>query len=192
MHPWQLHSGRAFHMIVSWFIVSFALSVANAQTAQEQPRFAKGLIPEAPALAIPNAHIPFRGILTGGQPTPAQLEEAKSLGYKTVINLRPPQEEKEFDEAAAIKELGLRYVSIPVAGAADIRPGKAQELVAALADPSHYPVLIHCKSGNRVGALFALDAGISGNASVDEAIEIGRKAGLTQLEETVRERLQER
>ncbi len=50
------------------------------------------------------------------------------------------------------------------------------------------PVLLHCRTGNRVGALLALRASMQG-ASDEEALEIGRKAGLGSLETAVVEQL---
>jgi protein tyrosine phosphatase (PTP) superfamily phosphohydrolase (DUF442 family) len=52
------------------------------------------------------------------------------------------------------------------------------------------PVLLHCGSGNRVGAVLALRHSLSG-ASEEEAIAFGNDAGLTKLEDVVRERLSE-
>ena len=49
--------------------------------------------------------------------------------------------------------------------------------------------MVHCASGNRVGALFALKAFHLEDADVESALASGREAGLTKLEETIRERL---
>ena len=50
------------------------------------------------------------------------------------------------------------------------------------------PVLIHCASSNRVGALLALRESLRG-ASDEEALEFGKQAGMTRLEPLVKERL---
>ncbi|MGB5737928.1 MAG: hypothetical protein WBM54_01160, partial [Woeseia sp.] len=76
-----------------------------------------------------------------------------------------------------------------IAGPDDVTFENAAKLDALLAEFAG-PVLLHCGSGNRVGALFALRAKAAG-ASDDEAIAVGRAAGLTQLEETVRRTLAE-
>jgi protein tyrosine phosphatase (PTP) superfamily phosphohydrolase (DUF442 family) len=65
----------------------------------------------------------------------------------------------------------------------------AEKLDAILAEADG-PVLVHCGSGNRVGALLALRASING-ASDEEALELGRQAGLTRAEAVVLERLDE-
>jgi len=51
-----------------------------------------------PKIDIPNALIPKPDILTGGQPTPQQLEQAKQAGYRTIVNLRPAAEMSEWSE----------------------------------------------------------------------------------------------
>jgi hypothetical protein len=53
-------------------------------------------------------------ICTGGQPTMAELEKLKQEGVRAVINLRRPSEYNAEEEAAKVRELGLRYVNIPV------------------------------------------------------------------------------
>ena len=49
-------------------------------------------------------------------------------------------------------------------------------------------MLVHCASGNRVGALIALSAADEG-VPVEEALARGRAAGMTSTEARVRELL---
>src|SRR3546814_15750556 len=63
----------------------------------------------------------------GGQPTPAHLAELVREGVHTVINLRAPEEPTEYDEAAEAARLGLHYVSLPIAGAADRDRARVRE-----------------------------------------------------------------
>lgn len=164
--------------------VTLLCAVAPAVLAQQT-------VPEtrpdmnAPVLPIPNARQPFPGVLTGGQPSPQQLEEAARLGYRVVIDLREP-DERDWDEAAEVTAHGMRYVSIPVGGAHDVTVDKARELAAALGAATGQPVIVHCGSGNRVGALFALKARFLDGETAEKAIEIGRAAGLAGLEAHVR------
>ena len=53
------------------------------------------------------------------------------------------------------------------------------------------PVPVHCGSGNRIGALLAIGTALFDGALLDEALELGRDAGLTRLERTTREYLRE-
>jgi uncharacterized protein (TIGR01244 family) len=142
-----------------------------------------------PKIDIPNALIPKTDILTGGQPTPQQLEQAKQAGYRTIVNLRPPTEMSEWNEEDKARQLGFNYVSIPVAGSSGLTMQNAEKLHAVLENPANYPLIVHCASGNRVGALFALHAAHYEGKTIEEAIRWGKTAGLTGLEAEVRQRL---
>lgn len=139
---------------------------------------------------IPNARIPMEGVLSGGQPTREQIEAAAAAGFKTVINLRTGGEEGFAWEAETVERLGMRYVTIPVAGAGGVSFENAARLDAALRESREAgPVLLHCGSGNRIGALLALRAASVEGKEPDEALRIGLDAGLTRLEGRVRELL---
>lgn len=135
---------------------------------------------------LPNAREPEPDLLTGGQPSRACLEAARAAGYRTVVNLRPAGEFKDFDESRVARELGFDYVTIPIAEASDLDGEAVTALDAVLADPQRRPALIHCGSGNRVGALFAVHAHRKRGLGVDEALACGERAGLTKLREAVR------
>lgn len=125
--------------------------------------------------------------ISTGQPDAALLAQAKAAGYAAVIDLRTAAEDRGMDEAAEVEAAGLTYHSLPVDGAKGTTFANARVLQDMLAGIDG-PVLLHCRSGNRVGALLALTAAEAG-ASLDEALDIGRKAGLTTLEPIVIERL---
>jgi len=142
-----------------------------------------------PTLDILNAKTPFEGVLTGGQVTEEALAAAAAAGYRTVVNLRILEEEGAWDETALVEGLGMRFVHLPMAGAAGLTEDNARALAAVLDEPENYPVLIHCGSGNRVGALLALKAFVLDGEDAETALQIGHSAGLTRLEPAVRERL---
>ncbi len=137
-------------------------------------------------LDIPNFCTPASGLCTGGRPQPEQLAKAAEQGIKMVVNFCPPGETPGYDEGAVVKELGMSYHNIPVGGAADLSWAAVDEFTSIMnhADPEHR-VLVHCASGNRVGAMFALKAFRSEGKNIDQALEIGRAAGLTGLEPVV-------
>jgi len=140
---------------------------------------------------LPNACQPEANLLTGGQPSRACLKAARDAGYHTVVNLRPPGEFEEFDEAQAVHELGMSYACIPIAGPPDLTPAAAEALDEMMNKAGDRPVLVHCASGNRVGALFALRAGFKQGMNVDDALACGDSRGLTApaLREMVRAKL---
>lgn len=127
-------------------------------------------------------------IAVSGQPDEENLKKASESGYKTVINLRP-REEWPFDEESLVKDLGMKYVLIPISNPQSLNLEKAKQLQIILNDKSAYPLLIHCGSSNRVGALYALYEYLDKKLPVDRAIEIGKRAGMTSpaLEERVKE-----
>lgn len=129
------------------------------------------------------------GITSAGQPDRAALEVFADVGYATVIDLRGAGEDRGFEEAAVIEELGMHYVSLPIEGKDGISFDNARRLDALLQEYPG-PVLVHCGSGNRVGALLALRASLDG-ADDERALAVGRNGGLTGLESVVKERLAE-
>ena len=133
---------------------------------------------------------PVDGVTSAGQPDAAALEVFADSGYAAVIDLRGPDENRGFDEAGTAEALGLDYVSLPVVGRDGVSFENAAKLDALL-EKYEAPVLVHCGSGNRVGALLALRESLAG-ADTAAALEAGRSAGLTRLEPIVKERLQKR
>lgn len=129
------------------------------------------------------------GIAPAGQPDAAVLAAAAEAGFEAVIDLRGEDENRGMDEAAVVEELGMSYVNLPLSGAASINRENAARLDALLAEYDG-PILLHCGSGNRVGAILALRQSLKG-ADDDAALAYGKSAGLTRLEPVVRERLEE-
>ena len=144
---------------------------------------------QAPALiSTPSGTVvlqPEPGLFASGQPAAEDWRAVADSGIRTVINLRPPGEMKERDERAEVDATGMRYIELPIEGAAGITPDNAARLLAILRDTKG-PVLVHCASGNRVGALLALARAQEG-ASVETALSFGRSAGMKSAESRVRE-----
>lgn len=139
----------------------------------------------APMIEIPYANLGGR-VLSAGQPDADALHAAHEAGYTTVINLRPEGEFEDFDERALVESLGMAYRHIPVAGRAGVTEGNARALQAAIAEAGDGPVLVHCGTGNRVGALIALGEWLDGTDE-EGAVAEGKRMGLTGLEAVVRE-----
>jgi len=152
-----------------------------------------------PNLDLANAHVVSDKLTTGGQPTQADLERLKEAGFTTVINLRgagektkrdDPEVEKlfNFDEAAAVKSIGLNYFHLPISSKDGLTAENAK-LLDDLLNAAPGPVLLHCGSGNRAGAMMALRAYHVEGKEAEDALEIGKAAGLTSLEPKVRAEL---
>lgn len=131
---------------------------------------------------------PVDGITAAGQPDEAALAVFANNGYVAVVDLRTAGEDRGLDEKAVIDGLGMEYVTLPI-GRDGISFENARALDALLRGYDK-PVLVHCASGNRVGALLALRASLNG-ADDATAMELGKQGGLTRLEPQVREILNE-
>lgn len=112
------------------------------------------------------------------QPSAADLERAKESGVRTVVNLRPAGEQGDFDEESFVTGLGMTYVNLPISGAPDLSDdllARARELL----EQARRPLLVHCASANRVGAVWipwrVLDGGLELEDAVAEAKVIGLK-----------------
>lgn len=142
------------------------------------------------SLQLPNQCSPTPDLLTCGIPSARDLQQACEAGFKTVVNLCPAPETSR-DEPATVANLGMRYVNIPVAGPTDLTEAKARELGAVVNECANHPVIIHCASGNRVGALLALKAFYVDGKSPQEALALGLAGGLKALEPYVAQLLQQ-
>lgn len=140
----------------------------------------------------PNARHPAPNRIASGAVDRGDLERLRAAGVEHVVNLRTPEEQGSFDEAKAAASAGLTYHQIPIKGAQSLTRENAQKLDAVLAQIGDDKAIVHCASGNRVGALIAVrEAWLKGRSS-DEALAEGRRWGLTSLEPAVKKLLQGR
>ena len=137
------------------------------------------------AAGVPNACEPIPGIVTGGQPSAAQLDALKRAGCEVVLDIREPMEPQPFRPGDAVAAAGLEYLNIPVSHGplADATFDEVRATVRGLAGKKR--VLFYCGSGNRVGVMllpyFMLDRGMSEDEAVSEAMRVGmRSAGLME------------
>ena len=98
-------------------------------------------------------------VFVTGQPTARALSELKAQGVTTVVNLRTPEEMTRnvpFDEPALVKELGMRYVFLPVRGTAEYpyAPATLAQFAEAVRT-ANGKVLLHCTVAWRASHLWA-------------------------------------
>jgi protein tyrosine phosphatase (PTP) superfamily phosphohydrolase (DUF442 family) len=123
-----------------------------------------------------NAYCPLPGVVTGGQPSREHLQALADAGVKVVLDLRLPNEPRPFDEPAEVEAAGMEYVLVPVQGA--VPDASFDAVRALLADPAKRPVLFHCASANRVGALLLPYLMLNEGQSRDEAVGTAKAVGL--------------
>src|SRR5688500_9114372 len=121
-------------------------------------------------------------LLITGQPTAAALRELKRQGYTTVINLRTPAEMARigFDEPALVRELGMRYVYIPMRGDNEFpyTPAAVTAFARALEQAEGGKVLLHCTVAWRASHLWAAYLVAHKGMPVAEAIRHGQAINL--------------
>lgn len=148
-----------------------------------------GLAQEDPLAVLPRHVALNEHQHVSGQPSVEAIAKLKSAGITTVIDLRPDAETPDLDEKAVVEESGLRYRSLPIASPADLTRENVIKFDQLLKESQKEDVLVHCASANRVGAMLALRAHWLEGKSAEEALAIGKAAGMTGMTEAVKAQL---
>lgn len=170
-------------MTIRWYTAIFAALAFSASFA-EVAASDSPLKVDLGAVVSSGIVQPVDGMTSAGQPDEAALKVFAKQGYTTVIDLRTESEDRGMNEAAVVEGLGMNYVVLPI-GRDSISFDSAKALDKLIAD-SEGPVLVHCGSANRVGALLALRKSLDG-ADDETALAYGREGGMTSLESQVKE-----
>jgi uncharacterized protein (TIGR01244 family) len=118
-------------------------------------------------------------LLAAGQPTAEQLAALAAAGYRGVLDLRTASEPRGYDEATVAAAAGLTYTNLPISGPG-LDDAALDAFVAALAAAPR-PLLLHCASSNRVGAML-YGSWVLGGMAPELALEKARAAGLRSPE----------
>lgn len=137
---------------------------------------------------VADAVSPSPGVISAGRLGQEDIGRLQAAGIQHVIDLTPDDETPHFDEAKAIRSAGIDYSNLPIRGAEDLTRENVIAFDQLLLNAQR-PVLVHCASGNRVGAMAALRAAWIESKSAEDAIAIGKAWGLKGLEPQVRERI---
>jgi len=119
--------------------------------AEPAPRAARRL-PDARGVAYAAEVAP--GLYRGGQPSADGVAWLKSIGVKTVLNLRHYHGDSEKQ---AVESVGLRYERIAMTSRDQPTPEQVARFLAIVRDPALRPVYVHCEHGvDRTGAMMAV------------------------------------
>jgi uncharacterized protein (TIGR01244 family) len=119
-------------------------------------------------------------VACGGATTPEAVPEIKKMGFKSIINLRLPNEPgANIDaEAAAAKNAGINFYSIPFSGQQP-DPAVADKFLDTITSPGNEPAYIHCAAGNRAGAMWMIKRLAVDKWDADRAYTEAAALGLT-------------
>lgn len=116
-----------------------------------EPRFARRL-PDARGVSYAAEVAP--GLYRGGQPDASGIAWLKSIGVKTIINLRHYHGDTEGKLA---KEAGLRYERIPLESSDAPERKEVARFLALVNDTTLRPLYVHCLHGvDRTGTMMAV------------------------------------
>jgi protein tyrosine phosphatase (PTP) superfamily phosphohydrolase (DUF442 family) len=128
---------------------------------------------------VPNACQILPNVVTGGQPTTADLEAFRAAGGGIVLDLRDPMEPRPLDEPATSQRLGLEYVVAPVT-AGTMTDATLERIHQVLRQAGDRPLFVHCGSGSRVGGALLphlmLEHGLTEDDATAQAMRIGLRS----------------
>ena len=153
---------------------AFAVGLANSPTQPREPQTFSRPVP-AQLGNTPSVHF-LNCVYLAGQPSADDFVVARKSGIKTVVDLRNPGE-LGWDEGAFVRKLGMEYHRIPFSAPESLTADVFSQVRALLNDWKNRPLILHCRSANRVGAVWlahrVLDAGLPYDQALDEARQIG-------------------
>jgi uncharacterized protein (TIGR01244 family) len=137
---------------------------------------------QAPAATVPGVTNYTRVDATvgcGGATAIEAYPALKQEGYAAIINLRQADEAGANIEASktAAEAAGLKYIHVPMDGKSPSTEA-ADAFLAAVKDPSHSPVYIHCASANRVGAVWLIKRVVADGWDLQKATAEAERIGL--------------
>lgn len=114
-------------------------------------------------------------ISTGGNVSVKGFSALADNGFDIIIDARTPPEGTAAEQKQ-VEALGMQYFNLPIDGRT-IPQDKVAALAKILSQNKDKKILIHCASGNRVGAFWA-EYQISHGVTAKEALAQGRYIGM--------------
>ncbi|AFY35446.1 beta-lactamase hydrolase domain-containing protein [Calothrix sp. PCC 7507] len=123
-----------------------------------------------------NAILINQNLTTTGQVTPQQIQQASQEGFKSVLNLRSPDELGfRKDEQQIVEALGLHYTNIPLKLEA-LNEELLTNILATL-EQVPKPVLVHCAAAMRSTGIALLSIAIEEGLTPEQTLEKARHLG---------------
>ena len=129
-----------------------ALAIAAAPPLGAEPGRTARRLPDARGVAYAAEVAP--GLYRGGQPNAEGVAWLKSIGVKTVLNLRHYHGDAEKQ---MVESVGLGYERIAMTSRDEPTPEQVARFLAIARDPARRPLYVHCEHGvDRTGAMMAV------------------------------------
>ena len=146
------------------------LAAALAVAAMAVPAFAQVKKMDVPG--VQNFNQVDAVFACGGATDATGVANLKKQGFASIISFRLPTEQGVAEEESAIQTTGIKYVHLPLNGAAP-DPKVVDQFLLAVSDKSNQPAYIHCGGGGRAAAMWmikrALKDGWTPERAADEA-----------------------
>jgi tyrosine-protein phosphatase SIW14 len=114
----------------------------------------------------------------GSQPDAEGFARLKTLGVKTVIDLR---KDSVSEAPEWVRGAGLKYFNIPMKASTPATDEQTAYFLKLVNDPDNWPVYVHCKGGrHRTGALTAIYRITQDGWTADQAYEEMKKYDFNQ------------
>jgi len=140
-------------------------------------------------LPIVNFAVLSDNVAGGGVLSVDVVSTLPGLGYSTIINLQHAEEDGVAAEEEAVIAADLEYLHLPMGGLDFTR--EQAVAVANAVNNAEGAVLIHCRSGARVTAVWALAEAIDKGLSAEGAADIARNHGCREIPESMVQRVVE-
>ncbi|MBZ0253064.1 MAG: hypothetical protein K8I02_06955 [Candidatus Methylomirabilis sp.] len=111
------------------------------------------------------------------QPGEGDFQKIREAGVKSVVNVRAAGEVTAFDEKKVVEGLGMAYANPGFTP--DTLDDAAFDAALAALHGADKPVLLHCSSANRAGAVWLVHRALDDGLSYEDALAEARAVGLT-------------
>jgi len=171
--------------LTAWTVLALCAGFAACGATKPQPTEQPRLV--ATQLGTIERLHEIDGFYLASQPSAADFAAARRRGVVSVVNLRLP-DENEFDEAAVVEGLGMRYHNPGFRGPETLTDATLDRARALLSDRAEQPMLVHCASANRVGAVWLAHRVLDDDIPLDAALAEAHAVGLSNAAHEARVR----
>ena len=163
--------------LVPTLALFFSISIQADQSFADQTFFDE----------LPNFHeVDANSLYRSGAPTPEGIRTMAKLNVRTVLDLRDDDPDGTRKEAQLARELGMKFISIPLNSFVKPRESTMNSIAAILNDPTQRPLWVHCTHGrDRTGLVIGLyrvfSQGVTPREAYYEMLDYGFRSLLLGL-----------